>query len=131
MSQIRKMTPFWFWIQNLNRILLFAKNKLKYTLSYKFDEKILLELFNELNKMSNKIRFYSIPGLIRIFTRNSDRPNLSIVRNQPIRNFWRFFVRNYRTEPNRTLYELCPTFMWNHSNSKHTPWKKNKLTARF
>ena len=33
----------------------------------------------------------------------SDWLNLSIVRNQPNRNFWPFFVRNYRTEPNLTL----------------------------
>ena len=33
----------------------------------------------------------------------SDRPNLSIVRNQPNQTFQPFFVRNYRTEPNWTL----------------------------
>ena len=45
----------------------------------------------------------------------SDQPNLSIVRNQPNRTFQPFFVRNYRTEPNRTLYEIYPTFMRNQS----------------
>ena len=42
---------------------------------------------------------------------SSDRPNLSIVRNQPNRTFQPFFVRNYRTEPNITkLVLILPYF---------------------
>ena len=62
--------------------------------------------------------------------KGSGRPNLSIVGNQPNRTFQPFFVRNYRTELNRTeLYMNFAPLSFGINQSTHLG-EKIKVAAR-
>ena len=54
---------------------------------------VFLRIMNRINSNNNCIG------------KNSDRPNLGIVGNQPNPAFRTFFVRNSRTEPNFSFFE--------------------------